>query len=482
MAKLSIEEKIRRIESAPKEVQAMVAKAFLREDIDDEDVQYLFNTDTFEEMNEEGSVQENTDVELPEGIGAAGFIMRTTKPYDDKNYMVKGSGGWSTCIKGSPTDAHANVLANCVGYASGRFNEIINLARGTAKCTYTSLNCNAENFVERAQNAGLKTGSTPKRGAIMCWKCGTLKSGDGAGHVAIVERVDSNSQVYTSESGYGSSKPFWNQTRSNKNGRWGLSSGYDFRCFIYLPDDVQKLIDDGPQPAITPTVDRDEFKNQLKTIDVMNVRVNIETTSPSLGKVQVGSLYNYYEEKQGKSSKWYAITPEKDQWIAGVNNNGHKYCEIMPAKTPEPTPEPEPEPVPEWPKYHTVSKTDTLSGIAKKYYGSGNAAHYNFIAKANNISNPNIIHAGQILIIPKYEASIVPLPLPDEKTTELKIGDKVKIVGTGNGSVYGTGDIAYGLGWERKVLKIWDGKAYPYQIGNNGITTGYYKKEALQKK
>lgn len=34
MAQLSIEEKIRRIEMAPVEVQTMVAKAFLREDID----------------------------------------------------------------------------------------------------------------------------------------------------------------------------------------------------------------------------------------------------------------------------------------------------------------------------------------------------------------------------------------------------------------------------------------------------------------
>ena len=38
---LTAEERIRRIEMAPVEVQAMVAKAYLREDIDDEDVWYM---------------------------------------------------------------------------------------------------------------------------------------------------------------------------------------------------------------------------------------------------------------------------------------------------------------------------------------------------------------------------------------------------------------------------------------------------------
>lgn len=247
--RLTWEEKIARIEKAPKEVQIMVAKAFIRDDIPDEDVQYEFNSETPEEMNdpEEHTEIENLNAEEPEdGIGA-GFSMRVTKPSNNKNFITTGSGGWSTCIKGNPMDANANVLANCVGYASGRFNEIINIIRGTSGCTYKTLNCNAKNFKERAESAGLKTGSTPKVGAIMCW------GNEGAGHVAIVERVDSNNQVYTSESGWGSSTAFWNQIRTNNNGRWGLSSYYYFRCFIYLPDDVQKIVDEGqPQPTPTP--------------------------------------------------------------------------------------------------------------------------------------------------------------------------------------------------------------------------------------
>ena len=248
MAQLSSEERIARVEQAPVEVQTMVAKAFLRDDIDDEDVQYLFNTDTIEQLNDSECNQEveHVNEEEPEGIGAAGFIMRTSKPSNNKNFITTGSGGWNTCIKGYPMDPNANVLANCVGYASGRFNEIINITRDTSGCTYKTLNCNAVGFKERAEAAGLQTGSTPRRGAIGC--CG---GGSGAGHVFMVERVDSNSRIYTSESGYGSTA-FWNQIRDNSNGRWGMSSSYYFRCFIYLPDDVQKLIDGG-QPTPTPT-------------------------------------------------------------------------------------------------------------------------------------------------------------------------------------------------------------------------------------
>lgn len=112
---LSSEEKIRRIELAPKEVQVMVAKAYLRDDISDEDVQYLFNTDTAEDMND-GSTIENKNAEEQDGIGAGEFSIRNSKPgAGNKNFITIGSGGWSTCIKGYPQDSQCNVLANCVG-------------------------------------------------------------------------------------------------------------------------------------------------------------------------------------------------------------------------------------------------------------------------------------------------------------------------------------------------------------------------------
>lgn len=156
--------------------------------------------------------------------------MRTSKPSaGNKFFITRSRGGFSQCIQGSPTDANCNVLANCVGYACGRFNEII----GSMKYPY--LNCNAENFIERAKSAGLQVVNYPTLGGIMVWQKGnTLSGNDGAGHVAVVERIDSANQIYTSESGYGGSA-FWNSIRKNTNGRWGMGSGYSFRGCIVNP-------------------------------------------------------------------------------------------------------------------------------------------------------------------------------------------------------------------------------------------------------
>lgn len=390
MAQLSSEERIARVEQAPAEVQTMVAKAFLRDDIDDEQVQYLFNTDTIEQLNDSESNQEveHVNEEEPEGIGAAGFTMRTSKPSNNKNFITTGSGGWNTCIKGYPMDPNANVLANCVGYASGRFNEIINIARDTSGCTYTTLNCNAVGFKERAEAAGLQTGSIPRRGAIGC--CG---GGSGAGHVFIVERVDSNSRIYTSESGYGSTA-FWNQTRDNSNGRWGMSSSYYFRCFIYLPDDVQKLIDGGQPTPPTP--------------------------GPS-GKYNIG-------DKVVISGPLY------------VNSNA-----ASPAG----------------------SVSNKVTNITRKNPGS--AHPYNTTGDLGWMDESSIS---------PYNEPTPPAPQP----TGLQVGDTVVIVGTGNGSSYGDSNTAYGIGWTRQILRIWDGRPFPYQVGNNSGTTGFYRAEALQKK
>lgn len=395
---LSSEERIKRVEMAPVEIQVKVAKAFLRDDIDDEDVQYLFNTDSIEVLNDpnDNAIIENINADAPEGIGAGKFFIRNYKPSGNKNFITTGSGGWNTCIKGYPMDPNANVLANCVGYASGRFNEIINEARGTTGCTYKYLNCNAEWFIERAKQAGLQIGSTPRVGAIMCWQKGTVDGGqDGAGHVAIVERVYSNSSVYTSESGYGSTA-FWNQNRSNSNGRWGIGSSYSFRGFIYLPDDVQKVVDGGSQPTPAPTPGpSNKFNIGDKVIINGPLYVNSNAASPS------GSISN------------------------------------------------------------------KVTIITRKAVG---AAHpYNTTGDLGWMDESSIA---------KY---VEPAPKP-VVTNTLHIGDTVKIIGTGNGSSYGTSGTAYGIGWTRTVLKIWEGRQYPYQIGNNTGTTGFYKAEALQKK
>lgn len=299
------------------------------------------------------------------------FTMRTSKPSSgNKFYIRKANGGYSTCIQGSPTDSECNVLANCVGYACGRFNEII----GSMK--YPSLNCNAENFIERAKNTyGLEVSNVPTLGGIMVWQKGsTLGSSDGAGHVAIVEKIIDSNTIYTSESGYGSSA-FWNSTRKNSNGRWGLASGYTFRgCIV----------------------------------------------NPAIGKV---------------------VAPTE------TNTSNSTDTDIV----------------------YIVVKGDTLSGIASRY-----GTTYQKLAEYNGISNPNLIIEGQKIKIPTNSST------PATSNT-FNVDDKVKIIGKGNGSSDGTSNIAGGIGWKRQILKIHNGKKYPYQVGDSTGTTGFYQANALQK-
>lgn len=164
------------------------------------------------------------------------FPILTGRPSDNDPYIYLYNNsnarnrGVSQAITGRPTDPGANVLSNCVGWACARFNHIYNLLTGYKGIMFPRLNCNAGKFIERAQEYGLQISDKPQVGAIMCWG-----KKNGAGHVAIVERVDSDTEVFTSESGWQVKKHVWNKTRNKGNGNWGQSNEYYFRGFIYNP-------------------------------------------------------------------------------------------------------------------------------------------------------------------------------------------------------------------------------------------------------
>ena len=171
--------------------------------------------------------------------------IRTTKPSSaDKFFVRKVNGGYSTCVQGVPTDAECDVLANCVGYANGAFNEECDL--GFEKY---HLNCNAENFIERAIAAGLSVVKKPVAGGLMVWQKGaTLNSSDGAGHVCICTSVIDDNTIKTAESSYGS-KAFFTATRTNSNGNWGVGSSYTYRgCIVPI-----NYVEPTPEPTPTPT-------------------------------------------------------------------------------------------------------------------------------------------------------------------------------------------------------------------------------------
>ena len=145
------------------------------------------------------------------------YSPRLTEPESGNPYYNRTPSGYSSAIKGNvpkgsdssvrtgSLNPQLNVLRNCVGYANGRFNEII--GEGRIKYSFT---CNAEKFVQTALGYGLQVGQTPQLGAIMCWRKGSAStSDDGVGHVAIVESIDSDTgNIVISQSGWSSDSLF----------------------------------------------------------------------------------------------------------------------------------------------------------------------------------------------------------------------------------------------------------------------------------
>lgn len=164
------------------------------------------------------------------------FTPRLTLPEKgNKYYITKSNGGYSTAIKGQPTHPDFDVLSNCVGWAVGRFHEIAN------DPTFSHMNpINAENIYADGISKGLKASQTPQLGAIAVWQKGpTLSSSDGCGHVAIVEVINADGSIVTSESGYDCADAFWTTKRyKGKDGNWGNGSGYKFLGFLLQPESV----------------------------------------------------------------------------------------------------------------------------------------------------------------------------------------------------------------------------------------------------
>lgn len=123
-------------------------------------------------------------------------------------------------------------LPNCTAYCWGRWYEI--------QGVYPELPLgNANTWWNDALNMGKKTGQTPQLGAIIV----TWYS-DG-GHVAVVEQINSDGSIVTSNSGWGSSY-FWTETLYPENGylaSWVPSEAY-VQGFIYL--DISPV---GPGPV-----------------------------------------------------------------------------------------------------------------------------------------------------------------------------------------------------------------------------------------
>lgn len=100
-----------------------------------------------------------------------------------------------------------------------------------------------------------------------------------------------------------------------------------------------------------------------------------------------------------------SITPEATQSVRPQENQDSTANPAQPGTTAT------------LPTSYTVTRGDSLSAIAKKYYGDG--SKWTEIAKTNNLATPNRIYAGTVLTIPKLDA---PASLPSTGTDQAQLG------------------------------------------------------------
>ena len=147
----------------------------------------------------------------------ATFVKRTTAPDASNSYYYANN----------PFYQSGYGLPNCTCYAWGRFYEL----SGTRPALSLG---DAENWF--GYSDGYARGQIPKLGAVICWRRGAVgDDSDGAGHVAIVEQINADGSIVTSNSAYGSTM-FYLQTLTKESG-YTWNSAYTFQGFIYNPVD-----------------------------------------------------------------------------------------------------------------------------------------------------------------------------------------------------------------------------------------------------
>lgn len=251
------------------------------------------------------------------------FTARKSAPStSDKHWIHYSKGGFNECIMiyGGPS-----CIPNCVGYAWGRAYELLGsrpkLSRG-----------NAEDWFGYAD--GYPRSQTPSLGAIICWAKGKVGySGDGAGHVAVVEEIKSNGDIVTSNSGYNSTR-FWTQTFTKASGY--AMNGYTFQGFIHIINDGENNTT-LPAPSTPSTSNPSTVTEKKATAAAQSLDKNLSgtytvTASDGLhirtkpGVIQADTSMTVLPQGTKVQNYGYYTTVDGIKWLyVQVTYNGVKY-------------------------------------------------------------------------------------------------------------------------------------------------------------
>lgn len=212
----------------------------------------------------------------------ATFVKRTSAPdesnayyYSDNVFYKSGYG-----------------LPNCTCYAWGRWYELTGSKPNL--CTQ-----DAENWY--SYNDGYSRGQTPKLGAVIVWAKGEVgDDSDGAGHVAIVEQINADGSIVTSNSAYGGSL-FYMQTLEPG---WNMGDAYTFLGFIYCPIDFGG----GGSYAVPTPISKNEY---LTDAEMQNNAIYIYWYLSNRGwtlNAIAGMLGNMQTESTINPGIWESLT------------------------------------------------------------------------------------------------------------------------------------------------------------------------------
>lgn len=292
------------------------------------------------------------------------FKPRFTAPSaSDKNFLRYDKGGHNYCVEIGTTKS---VLPNCTGYAWGRFLELIgkfhDLSRGNAEVWWGT----------NQGRKAFKFGQQPKLGAIVCWKQGVAgNNNDGLGHVAVVEQINADGSIVTSNSAYGdANRRFYLQTLKPP---YIYASGFDLQGFIYPPTDYvagkeeAPEVKPSPKPSVETATDWISEPGYQITLKTNTYERNAPTLENATGRVlrKVGEVIKVDAWKYAEGLVWRRQVNGK-VIPTGQKNDGQAWAKLEPVKKDE-----QPKPKPPVASGRQIGSTVVVNG---KLFGNSSAS------------------------------------------------------------------------------------------------------------
>ena len=168
------------------------------------------------------------------------FTERLTMPESgDPAYTRTAYGGYNRQIDGSPQPWAGSVLANCTGYVHGRWIEIA----GHTADDFGISNGNANTYWSHSDS--YTRSQTPAVGAIVCYN-------GQYGHVAIVERVNSDGSILVSQSNYGGTVFETLTLRPPSYAQYGVTfQGFILNPYVVIEPDYTLTVINGTPSSVT---------------------------------------------------------------------------------------------------------------------------------------------------------------------------------------------------------------------------------------